>query len=198
MEHCDLGRDPEILSIILQPDVKHINLSHNNINLLGAVKISAYLEGHPPVKFLTFDNNKFNDDNIIAINTHTTCGQLPTSITHASSTMMPFAAILQASKALSDLSSLAPGTTHINILLSNIRQSTIDPSSITLRMPPCPGIVTSPFTDALPQTLPALRTEYSRCLCHLSYKLYITSQVYMSTFYVLCLHLYLPTALRQS
>ena len=47
-----------------------------------------------------------------------------------------------------------------------------------------------------------LRTEYSRCLCHLSYKLYITSQVYMSTFYVLCLHLYyvlhLLTALRQS
>ena len=63
MEHCDLGRDPEILSVILQPDVKHINLSHNNIDLLGVVKISAYLEGHPPLKFLTFDNNKFNEDN---------------------------------------------------------------------------------------------------------------------------------------
>ena len=36
--------------------------------------------------------------------THTTCGQLLTSITHASSMMTPFAAILQASAALSDLS----------------------------------------------------------------------------------------------
>ncbi len=63
MEHCDLGRDPEILSVILQLDVKHINLSHNNKDLLGVVKISAYLEGHPPLKFLTFDNNKFNKDN---------------------------------------------------------------------------------------------------------------------------------------
>jgi len=105
MEHCDLvGHDPKILSVILQPNVKHINLSHNIIDLLGAVKISAYFEGNPPVKFLTFDNNKFNDDNKIAISTHTTCGQLPTSITHTSSTMTPFAAILHAFEALSDLS----------------------------------------------------------------------------------------------
>jgi len=28
MAHCDLGNDPEILSVILQSDGKHIHLSH--------------------------------------------------------------------------------------------------------------------------------------------------------------------------
>ena len=90
MEHCDLGHDPEILVFILQPDVNHINLSHNNIYLLGAVKISAYFKGNPPV---VLDNNKCNDDNKIAI------------IDNARIiNMTPLAAILQASEALSDLS----------------------------------------------------------------------------------------------
>jgi hypothetical protein len=67
MSHCDLGNDPDILSVILQSDVKHIVLSHNNIDSLGAVKISEYLEGNPPVKFLTLDDNDFNDDDAIFI-----------------------------------------------------------------------------------------------------------------------------------
>jgi hypothetical protein len=39
--------------------------------------------------------------------THTTCGKLPTSTAHSSSTMTPFAAILQASKASSDPSRIS-------------------------------------------------------------------------------------------
>ena len=30
LQHCDLGGSPEILSVILQSDVKYINLEHNN------------------------------------------------------------------------------------------------------------------------------------------------------------------------
>jgi len=65
MTHCDLGNDPDILSVILQSDVKVIDLSHNHIDSLGAVKISEYLESNPPVKFLKLDNNSFNDDDAI-------------------------------------------------------------------------------------------------------------------------------------
>ena len=65
MSHCDLGNDPDILSVILQSDVKEIDLSHNYIDSLGAVKISEYLEGNPPVKLLKLDNNSLNDDDAI-------------------------------------------------------------------------------------------------------------------------------------
>ena len=65
MEHCDLGNDPEILSVILQSDVKTIHLSHNNIDSLGAVKISEYLEGNSHVQNLALDCNNFNDDDAI-------------------------------------------------------------------------------------------------------------------------------------
>ena len=53
---------------------------------------------------LCTDKEILDEINKIAISTHTTCGQLPTSITHTSSTMTPFAAILHAFEALSDLS----------------------------------------------------------------------------------------------
>ena len=46
MGHCDLGNDTEILSVILQSDVKTIHLRHNNIDLLGAVKILEHLKGN--------------------------------------------------------------------------------------------------------------------------------------------------------
>ena len=58
MTHCDLGNDPDILSVILQSDVKEIDLSHNYIDSLGGVKISEYLVGrNPPVKSLSLDYN---------------------------------------------------------------------------------------------------------------------------------------------
>jgi hypothetical protein len=67
MHHCDLGNNPEILAVILQSDVKHIYLTHNNIDSLGAVKISEYLAGNPPVTCLTLDNNDFDDDDALLI-----------------------------------------------------------------------------------------------------------------------------------
>jgi hypothetical protein len=67
MSYCDLGSDPEILSVILQSDVSRIDLSRNDIDFLGAVKISEYLEGNPPVSSLLLDNNRFNDDDAILI-----------------------------------------------------------------------------------------------------------------------------------
>jgi hypothetical protein len=67
LAHCDLGSSPEILSVILQSDVKHINLENNNIDSLGAVTIAEYLEGDPPMKELFLQYNRVNDDDIILI-----------------------------------------------------------------------------------------------------------------------------------
>jgi Ran GTPase-activating protein (RanGAP) involved in mRNA processing and transport len=64
---CDLGSSPEILSVILQSDVKYINLYNNNIDSLGAVKIAEYLEGDPPIQFINLDRNRMNDDDAILI-----------------------------------------------------------------------------------------------------------------------------------
>ena len=62
MTHCDLGNDPGILSVILQSDVKHIDLDFNNIDSSGAIKISEYLTGNPPVKYLDLENNDLDDN----------------------------------------------------------------------------------------------------------------------------------------
>jgi hypothetical protein len=52
---------------MLQSDVRCINLSDNNIDLLGAVKIAEYLEGDPPLKYLSLHHNRLNDDDAILI-----------------------------------------------------------------------------------------------------------------------------------
>jgi hypothetical protein len=67
LAHCDLGSSPEILSVILQSDVKYINLEHNNIDSLGAVKIAEYLENDPPIDGISLECNCLNDDDIILI-----------------------------------------------------------------------------------------------------------------------------------
>jgi hypothetical protein len=67
LNHCYLGSSPEILSVILQSDVKHINLSNNNIDSLGAVKIAEYLESDPPIEELCIAYNRLNDDDVILI-----------------------------------------------------------------------------------------------------------------------------------
>ena len=67
LNHCDLGSSPEILSVILQSDVGYINLEHNNIDSLGAAKITEYLEGDPPIKELTLHHNRLNDDDSLLI-----------------------------------------------------------------------------------------------------------------------------------
>jgi hypothetical protein len=67
LAHCDLGSSLEILSVILQSDVKYINLEHNNIDSLGAVTIAEYLESDPPICQIDLDNNRLNDNDAILI-----------------------------------------------------------------------------------------------------------------------------------
>ena len=67
MRQCDIGNDPEILPVILQSDVEHIDLSHNNTDSLRAVKILEYIENNSPIKCLVLDNNRFNDDDAILV-----------------------------------------------------------------------------------------------------------------------------------
>jgi hypothetical protein len=67
LAHCDLGSSPEILAVILQSDVSLINLEHNNIDSLGAVKIAKYLEGDPPIRCIDLDHNQLNDDDAVLI-----------------------------------------------------------------------------------------------------------------------------------
>ena len=65
--HCDLGSTPEILSVILQSDIKYICLDSNNIDSLGAAKIAEYLEGDPPIEELFLGHNRLNDYDVILI-----------------------------------------------------------------------------------------------------------------------------------
>ena len=67
LNHCNLGSSPEILLVILQSDVKGIDLSNNNIDSLGAVKIAEYLESNPPIEYLFLGHNRLNDDDAILI-----------------------------------------------------------------------------------------------------------------------------------
>jgi hypothetical protein len=65
LNHCDLGSSPEILSVILQSDIRQINLEHNNIDSLGAVKIAEYLESDPPICRIDLGHNQLNDDDAL-------------------------------------------------------------------------------------------------------------------------------------
>ena len=67
LTHCDLGSSPEILLVLLQSDVEHIYLEHNNIESLGAAKIAQYLEDDPPIVHLSLACNRLNDDDAILI-----------------------------------------------------------------------------------------------------------------------------------
>jgi len=67
LTHCDLGSSPEILLVILQSDVKWINLIDNNIDSVGVVKIAEYLEDNPPIRRIVLDHNRLNDDDAILI-----------------------------------------------------------------------------------------------------------------------------------
>ena len=67
LTHSDLGSSPEILSVILQSEVKYINLYNNNIDSLGAVKIAEYLEVDPPIHQIDLDYNHLNDNDAILI-----------------------------------------------------------------------------------------------------------------------------------
>jgi hypothetical protein len=67
LTHCDVGSNPEILSVMLQSDVECIILSNNNIDSSGAVKIAEYLESDPPIQRIVLAHNRLNDDDVILI-----------------------------------------------------------------------------------------------------------------------------------
>jgi hypothetical protein len=67
MSHCNLGSTPDILSVILQSNVRNISLGHNNIDSLGAIQIAQYLEGNPPIEGIYLDNNSLNDNDAILL-----------------------------------------------------------------------------------------------------------------------------------
>ena len=67
LDHCDLGSNPEMLSVILQSEVKNIYLGSNNIDSVGSVTIAEYLEGNPPIDRIDLDCNRLNDDDAILI-----------------------------------------------------------------------------------------------------------------------------------
>jgi hypothetical protein len=56
-----------MLSVILQSDVRHIDICNNNIDSLGAVTIAEYLESDPPIERLSLGCNRLNDDDAILI-----------------------------------------------------------------------------------------------------------------------------------
>ena len=58
-----------MLSVILQSDVRHIDICNNNIDSLGAVTIAEYLdlESDPPIEHLSLGCNRLNDDDAILI-----------------------------------------------------------------------------------------------------------------------------------
>jgi hypothetical protein len=67
LPHCDLGSSPEILSVILHSDISLINLSCNNIDSLGAVKIAECLRSNPPIQSIFLSYNRLNDSDAILI-----------------------------------------------------------------------------------------------------------------------------------
>ena len=67
MSYCNLGNNPEILSVILQSNVKNLDLSHNNIDSLGAIKIANYLESNTSMFDLDLRCNRFNDDDAVIL-----------------------------------------------------------------------------------------------------------------------------------
>ena len=67
LDFCDLGSTPEILLVILQSDIKVIDLNNNNIDSLGAVKIAEYLEGDPPIQRIYLGHNRLSDNDAILI-----------------------------------------------------------------------------------------------------------------------------------
>jgi hypothetical protein len=65
--HCDLGSTPEILLVILQSDIRCINLNYNNIDSLGAIKVAEHLASDPPIEKLFLARSRLNDDDAMLI-----------------------------------------------------------------------------------------------------------------------------------
>lgn len=64
---CDLGDDTEVLRIILQSNIKDLDLSNNNIGSPGAAMIAEYLETNTDMTQLNLDRNSFKDTDAILL-----------------------------------------------------------------------------------------------------------------------------------
>jgi hypothetical protein len=67
LPYCNLGNYLEILSVILQSEVKGISLQNNNIDSLGVVKIAECIERNSPIQSLGLGKNNLNDEDAVVI-----------------------------------------------------------------------------------------------------------------------------------
>jgi hypothetical protein len=67
LNYCNLGNNPEILSVILQSEVKGISLNNNSIDSLGTFKIVECIERNSSIQSLGLGNNNLNDEDALAI-----------------------------------------------------------------------------------------------------------------------------------
>jgi hypothetical protein len=67
LPYCNLGNSPEILSVILQSEVRDIFLSNNNIDSLGVAKVAEYIESNSPTEHLYLGYNNLNDEDALVI-----------------------------------------------------------------------------------------------------------------------------------
>ena len=65
LSNCSLGDNAEVLHIILQSNIKKMNLSNNNIGSPGAAKIAEYLETNTGMFQLVLDGNSFTDTDAV-------------------------------------------------------------------------------------------------------------------------------------
>jgi hypothetical protein len=67
LNHCNLGNNVDILSLIRQSNVESIELIGNNIDSSGAIKIAEHLKRNTQMYFLFLDFNLFNDDDAVLL-----------------------------------------------------------------------------------------------------------------------------------
>jgi hypothetical protein len=67
LNHCNLGNNADILSLILQSKVESFELIGNNIDSSGAIKIAEYLKSSSELYFLYLDQNLFNDNDAVLL-----------------------------------------------------------------------------------------------------------------------------------
>lgn len=67
MSDCNLGNDPEILSVILRSDAESLEIADNNINSLEAIKIAEYIESNTSMMCLHLYGNLLNDDDAVLL-----------------------------------------------------------------------------------------------------------------------------------
>jgi hypothetical protein len=67
LNHCNLGNNANILSLILQSNVESIKLIGNNIDSSGAIKIAEFLKSNTKTTGLDLEFNLLNDDDAVVL-----------------------------------------------------------------------------------------------------------------------------------